>query len=345
MIDALPLPWPHAVLDRGTERRAVEGFLDSARAGGAYRTMVLTGGKTLVKDGRIVFLDPTVLPAGGNAIFLGSSTPALTGVAVDTDLLLAPVPDPDPDDDGAGLTRLAPGSTLLGYREAAASLDAADALVFIEANAIANWHRSHTHCPRCGAPTVPESGGWVRRCSADGTEHFPRTDPAIIVAVVGADDRILLGGGSSWESNRYSTLAGFVEPGESLEQAVVREIAEEVGVRLHSPRYLASQSWPFPASLMLGFIAYTDDDVATPDGVEVTRARWFTRPELQSAVLGGEVTIPPRMSIARALIEHWHGGPIAEPTPPAMAAVADGSSPVAEPTPPANPGSQAAGRG
>lgn len=311
MIDAPTLPWTPAVVERGTERRATDGFLAGLLAEGTYRTMVLAGGKTLVRDGRIVFLDPSVLPAGDSAVFLGSATASLDGLPAGTDLLLSVVADPD-DDGGAGLLALAPGAALLGYREAAATLDPAEALVFIEANAIANWHRSHTHCPRCGAPTVPESGGWVRRCTADGTEHFPRTDPAIIVAVVGADGRILLGGGSNWESNRYSTLAGFVEPGESLEQAVVREIREEVGVRLHSPQYLASQSWPFPASLMLGFVAYTNDDVATPDGVEVTRARWFSQDELAAAVLSGEVTIPPRMSIARALIEHWHGGPILE---------------------------------
>ncbi|WP_026555553.1 NAD(+) diphosphatase [Arthrobacter sp. 35W] len=310
MIDAPLLPWPDAVLERATERRAAAGFMPDLLAGARYLAMLLSGGKTLVKDGRILFLDPAVLPAGDEAgrgtVFLGSTTDAVAPMGPDIDLVLVHGVD---EADAAALAE-SEGAVLLGYREAVATLDAAHAAIFIEASAIANWHRGHTHCPRCGAETVPESGGWVRRCSNDGTEHFPRTDPAIIVAVVGADDRILLGGGTNWESNRYSTLAGFVEPGESLEQAVVREIAEEVGVRLHSPRYLGSQSWPFPASLMLGFIAYTDDDVATPDGVEVTRARWFSRAELAEAVSSGEVVISARLSIARSLIEHWYGGRI-----------------------------------
>jgi NAD+ diphosphatase len=144
----------------------------------------------------------------------------------------------------------------------------------------------------------------------DNSEHFPRTDPAIIVTVVGPDDRLLLGGGSTWEANRYSTLAGFVEPGESLEQAVVREIQEEVGVHVHTSQYMGSQPWPFPASLMLGFNALTEDREATPDGIEVTRARWFGREELQAAILTGEIVISTRASIARALIEAWYGGTI-----------------------------------
>ena len=180
----------------------------------------------------------------------------------------------------------------------------------MEASAITNWHAGHTHCPRCGTPTEVEAGGWVRRCPADSSEHYPRTDPAIIVTVVGPDGRLLLGGGGPLDARNYSTLAGFVEPGESLEQAVVREIYEEVGVRVTTCQYLGSQSWPFPASLMLGFTAVTEDAEARPDGVEVTRARWFSREELQEAVLAGDITISSRLSIARSLIEHWYGGRI-----------------------------------
>jgi NAD+ diphosphatase len=201
-----------------------------------------------------------------------------------------------------------------GFRDVAAELNATDTALFVEASAIANWHAGHTHCPRCGAPTVVESGGWMRRCPEDSSEHYPRTDPAIIVTVVGPDGRLLLGGGGPRDARNYSTLAGFVEPGESLEQAVVREIHEEVGVRVSGCQYMGSQPWPFPASLMLGFTAITGDTVATPDGVEVTRARWFSRAELQEAVLTGEITISSRLSIARSLIEHWYGGRILDRT-------------------------------
>jgi NAD+ diphosphatase len=305
-----PLPWPAAVLDRGSSRRVEPGFLENVLAGTSTRVMVITGGKTLVRDGRIVLFPPAQLADPELVVFLGRplSTDRLQEDAEPAgDLVLMSIPE----ERAAELAATAPtGADWAGFREVAASLDALDAGAFLEALAIVNWHRTHTHCPRCGAATNIEAGGWVRRCPVDASEHFPRTDPAIIVAVVGKDDRILLGGGSTWGSNRYSTLAGFVEPGESLEQAVIREVGEEVGVRLHTPTYLGSQPWPFPASLMLGFTALTDDEVPTPDGVEVVRARWFSRDELQAAVLSGEVVISPRVSIARALIENWYGGTI-----------------------------------
>jgi NAD+ diphosphatase len=305
-----PLPWPAAVLDRGSSRRQEPGFLEDVLAEADTRVMVLAAGKTLIDDGRIVLFSPSQVADADLVVFLGRPLAADrrdgTGEPA-ADLVLMALSE----DQGAKLAAAAPtGAKWAGFREVAAGLDALDAGAFLEALAIVNWHRTHTHCPRCGAATNIEAGGWVRRCPVDASEHFPRTDPAIIVAVVGKDDRILLGGGSTWGSNRYSTLAGFVEPGESLEQAVIREVGEEVGVQLHSPTYLGSQPWPFPASLMLGFTARTEDQVPTPDGVEVVRARWFSREELQSAVLSGEVVISPRVSIARALIENWFGGTI-----------------------------------
>ena len=209
-----------------------------------------------------------------------------------------------------------------GFRDVAARLNPTDTALFIEASAIANWHATHTHCPRCGTPTQPEAGGWVRRCPADDSEHYPRTDPAIIVTVVGPDGRLLLGGGGPLDAKNYSTLAGFVEPGESLEQAVSREIGEEVGSASPPPSTSGSQSWPFPASLMLGFTATTADTEARPDGVEVTRARWFSRSELQEAVLSGEIVISSRLSIARSLIEHWYGGVIQDRPKPNDTALA-----------------------
>lgn len=315
------------------------GFLDSVLAAEGTRALVLWNGKTLVHDGGIAFLEPAGLPHGGLAVFLGSvQDGAPGGLAEGTDLVLLGLSGDDAQSgqDVQTASALAPeGSRWAGFREAALELEAAEAAIFIEANAIANWHASHTHCPKCGSPTDVEAGGWVRRCPRDSSEHYPRTDPAIIVAVVGPDDRILLGGGSNWDANRYSTLAGFVEPGESLEQAVVREIAEEVGVRIHSARYLGSQSWPFPASLMLGFTASTEDTEARPDGVEVTRARWFSREELQQAVSSGEVVISARLSIARALIEQWYGGRIED---------APSAAEQRQPVGPAGPPGQLAGQ-
>jgi NAD+ diphosphatase len=154
---------------------------------------------------------------------------------------------------------------------------------------------------------VPEQGGWLRRCPADRSEHYPRTDPAVIMSVVDDRDRLLLARGPQWAERRYSVLAGFVEPGETLEAAVAREVFEEVGVRVADVRFLGNQPWPFPSSLMLGFTAraLTTDLVLQED--EIAEARWVTREELLAEVAEGSTGVANRISIARSLIEHWLG--------------------------------------
>jgi NAD+ diphosphatase len=206
-------------------------------------------------------------------------------------------------------------SRWVNLRVAAQSLSDLDAGLFTEALAITNWHASHTHCPRCGNPTIVEQGGWVRRCISDGTEIFPRTDPAVIVSVLDRAGRILLGSNAMWENNRYSLLAGFVEPGESFEAAVAREIHEEAGVRVENPEYLGSQPWPFPASVMVGFTAQLaqdqDPEELMPDGEEILALRWFSRQELWEE--RERVLLPGGSSIARAIVEDWYGGPLDAP--------------------------------
>ncbi len=210
------------------------------------------------------------------------------------------------DDEGD----LPAGSRWAGLREVGLDLPALDREILTTAVALDAWHRSHTRCPRCGGATVRTQAGWVRRCAHDGTDHYPRTDPAIIVLVVDADDRALLARQSRWPPGWMSTLAGFVEPGESAEAAVHREVGEEVGIALTGLQYVASQPWPFPASLMLGFRATARSGPVRADGIEIAEARWFSRPDLAAAGDRGDVLVPPALSIAHRLIRGWYGAPL-----------------------------------
>ncbi len=182
----------------------------------------------------------------------------------------------------------------------------------VPAVAIANWHHSHAHCPRCGRPTEVSAAGWVRVCPECGLDHYPRTDPAVIMAVTDEAGRLLLAHAAHFPAGRYSMVAGYVEPGESLEHAVVRETREEVGLDVVEVTYRGSQPWPFPRSLMAAFVARV---AGTPsprvDGVEITDARFFSRAGLAAAVAAGEVTLPGPASVAQALLEDWFGGPVA----------------------------------
>jgi len=171
----------------------------------------------------------------------------------------------------------------------------------------------------CGATTEPDQAGWIRRCTQDGTEHYPRTDPAVIMAVTDTADRLLLARNPHWPEGRLSVLAGFVEPGESLEAAVAREVFEEVGLVVEQVGYLGNQPWPFPSSLMVGFTARTVDPTLHLDHQEIVEAVWVSREDLREMVLAGSFGISPTVSIARRMIEHWYGGPIdqkVEPTTP-----------------------------
>ena len=195
-------------------------------------------------------------------------------------------------------------------REVGALLSDRDAGLFATMLGLANWHASHTHCPRCGAPTEPDQSGWIRRCTQDGSEHYPRTDPAVIMAVTDEADRLLLARSPHWPQGRLSVLAGFVEPGESLEAAVAREVLEEVGVVVEQVRYLGNQPWPFPSSLMVGFTSRAVDPTLHLDMDEIVEAVWVTRGELHEMVTAGRFGVSPSVSIARRIIENWYGGPI-----------------------------------
>jgi NAD+ diphosphatase len=174
------------------------------------------------------------------------------------------------------------------------------------AKALLQWHRSHGYCAVCGAASEPDQAGWQRRCPACGAHHFPRTDPVVIMLVTHGN-RALLGRSPGWPQGMYSCLAGFVEPGETLESAVRREVSEETGVRVGRVRYAASQPWPFPASLMMGCVAEAESDAITIDPAEIEDARWITREDMVEVMAGQHPEIRParRGAIAHALIEGW----------------------------------------
>jgi len=191
-----------------------------------------------------------------------------------------------------------------GLREVGADLDDLGAGLLTTAVALAQWHARHPRCPLCGEPTESVRGGWTRRCPVDDSEHWPRVDPAVIMLVHDGGDRCVLGRQHTWPPGRYSILAGFVEPGESAEAAVAREVAEEVGLAVTDVRYAASQPWPFPSSLMLGFHARAvgDPTLRLTDG-ELADARWLSRDQIRRR--DGIGALPPPVSIARRLVDAW----------------------------------------
>jgi NAD+ diphosphatase len=296
------LPLSRYEVDRDYLARERPDLFDELFAHPDTRILPIFDGRALVDSGGSLALLPVAdVPGGGTRVYLGRTTTATANEPIGTAIVAVQLDDSFERD----------GLTWSGLRLVGNTLSDRDAGLMTEALGILNWHLSHQFSPRTGQRTIPEKGGWVRRDPSSGTEVFPRTDAAIIVGITDADDRLLLGSNANWESNRFSTLAGFVEPGESLEAAVIREVFEESGIRVTDPVYLGSQPWPFPASLMLGFSARVDPDVTstlTPDGAEIMALRWFTRAELAGAL--DEIILPGPTSIARAIIEEWFGGPI-----------------------------------
>jgi NAD+ diphosphatase len=278
--------------DRIGPRRRDQRWLNSLLAAASTRVLLVCQGQVPVTPdrARLVFVDPE--QAGpGDAFLLGE---------VSGEFFFTQATDTLPQ-----------GLNSAGLREIGGLLDARDAGLAVHAIALTSWHAKHRFCPICGAATVPANSGEVRRCTVDGSLHFPRTDPAVIMLVVDDHDRALLGHQDAWPDGRFSTLAGFVEPGEAPEQAVIREVAEEVGVAVDEVSYAGSQPWPFPSSLMIGFFAHAATTEIKVDGEEISDARWFSRVDLRAAVAEQEVVfLPGQISIARALIEHWYGGPL-----------------------------------
>jgi NAD+ diphosphatase len=289
-------------VDRVTKRRTDQDWIDRAWKDPRSRVLVVSDGQALVQEVAdrvdLVLVAPEQAPSGIRFL-LGQDEDDVVYFGVSGDL------PGDPE----------PGVRAASLREVGALLSDRDAGLLTHAVALGNWHATHTHCPIDGTPTIPDPGGHSTRCPADGTEHFPRTDPAVIMLVTDPDDRCLLARNAAWPGRRVSILAGFVDPGESAEQAVIREVAEETGITVTNVRYLGSQPWPMPQSLMLGFRADAPagQEIAV-DHDELAEAHWYSRDGLLASVQARELGLPPPVSIARRIIEAWYGGPL--PTPP-----------------------------
>ncbi|MET0353833.1 MAG: NAD(+) diphosphatase [Plantibacter flavus] len=298
------LPLARGGLDRHGELRSRPDVLDGLRVDPNARAVVLRGRRALVTGDALDLLVPSDLPEPELMVYLGSTVEDSPGTPPGTDILLWVLADADAD----AITE--DEDRWFDLRRSGHRLSDRDVGILATSLAIAGWHRAEPFCAHCGSPTTVRNAGWARHCPVDGNELFPRMDPAVIVAVVDPQGRILLGSNAMWEHNRYSLLAGYVDAGESLEQAVAREIFEESGMRLGTPVYLGSQPWPFPRSLMLGFVAPLaedqDPEALVPDGQEILDLRWFTREELEDPA--ADVILPGPSSIARAVIDEWLRG-------------------------------------
>ncbi len=312
MITGLALA--RGTVDRLTGRRTDSDWIGAAWKDPRSRVVVVHDGQAVVREddehAELIFVPPGEAP-DGTRFLLGQDADGVVYFGVGGEL-----PAGVDGARGAGGLRAGSGLRAASLREVGALLGDRDAGLLVHAVALANWHAAHTHCPRCGSATVPGPGGHSTWCPADGSEHFPRSDPAVIMLVTDPDDRCLLARNAAWPTRRVSILAGFVEAGESAEQAVVREVAEETGITVSNVRYLGSQPWPMPWSLMLGFRADAPagQHIAV-DRDELAEARWFSRGELLASLRRGEVALPPPVSIARRIIESWYGGPLPSSRP------------------------------
>lgn len=302
---ALSIPFNDHNLDRAAEHRGDPGWMAEKRADESGLYLPIWRGRPLVatkgKLSEIVWLDrqrtDDVRDASNEPVFLGLHQDGRARFAFDASHLEGPEPTGP----------LAVGGRFEELRGVATRIAAADAGVVGHAKSLLDWHARHRFCAACGAITEPAHGGAKRQCPACATEHFPRVDPvAITLAVHG--DSCLLARGPQWPEGLFSALAGFVEPGETIEAAAAREIHEEAGVYVKNVRILANQPWPWPSSLMIGCIADAETTKIRIDGVEIAEARWFDRATakamIENGAPGGEWA-PPKVAIAHHLIRRW----------------------------------------
>ncbi|HWU03807.1 MAG TPA: NAD(+) diphosphatase [Novosphingobium sp.] len=304
MTDTRPIAFSGSRLDRADAVRSDPARLARLMAGDG-RLMRMDGLEPCVSEGGDLdwgpLSDARDAPDGAELIFLGLDA-AGQGA-------FAPVPAPE-----AGHT----GPASPNLWQAVGTMDPSDLAIYGTARALAGWHARHRFCARCGSGTIIAKGGWQRSCTNENcrAEHFPRTDPVVIMTVE-YEGRLLLGRQPRFPERRYSALAGFVEPGETFEEAVAREIFEEAGLRVRDVRYVASQPWPFPSSLMLAGHAYADSDQLAIDTTELEDARWFSRAEVAQAIEaralgqgGAAFDAPTQVAVAWHLLDRWLRGAV-----------------------------------
>jgi NAD+ diphosphatase len=281
-----------ALLDRADALRTDPARLSAARADPRARALMLDGIDFIPGDGGGLQWEAAGLTEPDRLMLLGVDDAGIPHFVAE------PPPEARIDARSRTVMRLLP---MLGR---------ADAALYGAARSLVDWHARHRHCAMCGAPTQQFRGGWGRKCDNCGAEHFPRVDPVVIMLAI-CDGRALVARQPQFPPRFFSALAGFVEPGESLEEAVARELWEEAGVRAHGVTYTASQPWPFPSSLMIGCMARVDDPALTLDTTELEAAQWVTRAEAQAALAGAPdapFMAPPSLAIARHLLEMWVEG-------------------------------------
>ncbi len=293
-------------LDRVSQRRQDAGWVASLLQDPETRLLPLHGLKPHVRHSSAAALDwqsvapwRSLIDEGATLILLGTRD-GRAYFALDATLR-----ETAPDADGAAMDA----------RTVAPLIDGGEAAILAEARSLIDWHARHRFCAQCGTPSVVASGGWVRHCPNCQAHHFPRVDPVVIMLAV-RGERCLLGRGRRRVGTRFSCLAGFMEPGETLEEAVRREILEESGIQIGRVRYLASQPWPFPSSLMMGFLAEALSEEITIDPDEIAEARWFGRDEVRAMVERSRsddsapdvVTLPPPLAIGHQIARRWAFG-------------------------------------
>ncbi|KQZ74978.1 NAD(+) diphosphatase [Nocardioides sp. Root151] len=299
------MTYPHAELAAGAharmaERRDDDAWLAEKWADPKTRVLLVAGTRLRSAGAGPSWVSPEEAPDGTRILLGEHAGRAHFAMLIDPEHALGE------REEWVGLRALAPHFM---------DHDSSEAPLAFHAIGLAEWHWRTRHCPVCGGRLESRQSGHLLACTECEREQFPRTDPAVIMVVAigepGSDDeRCLLGRGAGWGEGRFSTLAGFVEPGESLEDAVRREVFEEVGVEVGQVDYFGNQPWPLPTSLMLGFVGRATTTDIVLDGDEMAEARWFTRAEMRAEAEAGTIVLPGGISISRSLVEHWYGGPL-----------------------------------